>query len=107
MRHLAAFVIQRPGQHGAVRAGAQVDAVMRRKHLRGLRRGVCIDDTALDPPTMKLRRQEQPGRACTHHENSHISNHVEPVRCWQLREEAREHHQFGRAATRNWDWGPA
>ena len=36
-----------------------------------------IDDAALDPTTMELRSQEKPGRACTHHENTHISNHVE------------------------------
>jgi hypothetical protein len=43
-----------------------------------LQRGwMCIDDTALDPTTMELRSQEKPGRACTHHKNTHISNHVE------------------------------
>ena len=43
-----------------------------------LQRGwICIDDTALDPTAMKLRSQEKPGRACTHHKNTHISNHVD------------------------------
>ena len=43
------------------------------------RRRMGVDDAALDPAATKLRRQEQPGRACAHHENGHISNHVEPV----------------------------
>ena len=41
------------------------------------RRGMGVDDTALDPAAMQLRGQQQPGRACADHENSHISNHVE------------------------------
>jgi hypothetical protein len=43
-----------------------------------LQRGrMYIDDTALDPTAMELRSQEKPGRACTHHKNTHISNHVD------------------------------
>ena len=41
--------------------------------------GMGIDDTALDTPATKLRSQEQPGRACTHDENSHLV-HIEPDR---------------------------
>jgi hypothetical protein len=49
------------------------------------RRWMCIDDATLDSTAMELRSQEQPGRACTHHENSYISNHVEaPLSLAQL-----------------------